>query len=416
MKSFKPFINGDLDSVLRNQLQQITNKIKSENDNYILNVNEDDYIAHLVSEFTLEAPKIYIEGVSASTLERMIPVEQHPNIGFIFYDETKSFNRQVIVVHLPFTGDISLLEFVPNPRILWTHPINYSVLPDNEAEISFEVINFTNDSEAVKRETDQIINNLSTQISHISNQIRGHNENLQNEVSIRLKERKNDLLKKSEFLTQLGIPIRKKDNFPETFSIPSPKIPKKIISKPVASSSSPNPDPTLDLTIYNEILQIIHDFGKAIERLPSTYKGKSEEDLRDHILMQLEPRFEGSATGETFNKAGKTDILLRHNNTNAFVAECKFWGGDKLYLETIDQILSYLTWRDSKSAIILFVKNKDFSAIIDKVKNTTSTHKNYLEAIGEKDEGTWLKYKINLNGDLGREIYLTVLLFHFPDN
>lgn len=65
----------------------------------------------------------------------------------------------------------------------------------------------------------------------------------------------------------------------------------------------------------------------------------------------------GSATGETFNKKGKTDILLRHAGNNAFVGECKFWKGEKSFLSTIDQLLGYLTWRDSKTAVIMFVKN-----------------------------------------------------------
>jgi hypothetical protein len=82
-----------------------------------------------------------------------------------------------------------------------------------------------------------------------------------------------------------------------------------------------------------------------------------EEHLRDHILMVLDPNFEyGSATGETFNKKGKTDILLRHDSSVAFVAECKFWGGEKVFHKTIDQLLNYLTWRDSKTAVIIFVQ------------------------------------------------------------
>jgi len=92
--------------------------------------------------------------------------------------------------------------------------------------------------------------------------------------------------------------------------------------------------------------------------MPSTYSNKGEEDLRDHILLVLEPRFQGSATGETFNKTGKTDILLRFEGKNVFIAECKFWNGIKLFFETISQLLAYLTWRDSKAAVIIFVKTK----------------------------------------------------------
>jgi hypothetical protein len=43
--------------------------------------------------------------------------------------------------------------------------------------------------------------------------------------------------------------------------------------------------------------------------------------------VQLNGQYQGQATGETFNHVGKTDILIRHENKNVFVAECKFWGG-----------------------------------------------------------------------------------------
>src|SRR3989339_453498 len=153
----------------------------------------------------------------------------------------------------------------------------------------------------MKRESEQVIGNLKTQLSHIKNQINGHNANLKQEIINRFQERKKDLMKKNDFISKLGVPVRKKVNLSETFSIPTPRIPKKIIPRPQATTTNPNPDPTLDIATYEEILQIIHDLGKAIERMPATYLGKTEEQIRDHFLMYLEPRFEGSATGETFN-------------------------------------------------------------------------------------------------------------------
>ena len=40
MRNFTPFTKGHLDDVLRNQYEQITNKIQGENETYLLNVNE----------------------------------------------------------------------------------------------------------------------------------------------------------------------------------------------------------------------------------------------------------------------------------------------------------------------------------------------------------------------------------------
>jgi hypothetical protein len=133
--------------------------------------------------------------------------------------------------------------------------------------------------------------------------------------------RKQQYLKQSNLLAELGVPIRKPANVPETFAIPT--IRKKVVVKPVASDARFSPDPVLDDSLYRDILRICRDDGREMERLPSIYAGKKEETLRDHFIMALSPHFE-SVTGETFNKAGKTDIVIRHEKANVFVAECKF--------------------------------------------------------------------------------------------
>ena len=160
---------------------------------------------------------------------------------------------------------------------------------------------------------------------------------------------------------------------------------------------------------------MIHDVGKEFERLPSVYAGKKEEHLRDHFLMMLEPNFEGSATGETFNKTGKTDILLRHDSSNVFIAECKFWKGQKSFLATITQLLGYLTWRDSKAAVIMFVPNKEFTTVIETAKECIDQHPNYIRAVSEQDE-TWLNYEFHLDGDRNRVVKIAVMFYHTPKN
>jgi hypothetical protein len=152
---------------------------------------------------------------------------------------------------------------------------------------------------------------------------------------------------------------------------------------------------------------------KQFERLPSTYAGKEEEHLRDHFLLILEPNFEGSATGETFNKTGKTDILLRHDGSNVFVAELKYWRGKKAYLETVTQLLSYLTWRDSKAAIIVFVPNKDLTAVLSTIEQTTAEHSNHLGLVSIREPG-WYEYRFHVNNDRNREVKLAVQVFHLP--
>ena len=96
----------------------------------------------------------------------------------------------------------------------------------------------------------------------------------------------------------------------------------------------------------------------VMERSPKVFSKASEEVIRDHYLVQLNGQYEGSATGETFNGAGKSDILIREGNANLFIAECKVWHGQAHFVQAISQLFSYLTWRDTKSAIIVFNRNQ----------------------------------------------------------
>lgn len=168
----------------------------------------------------------------------------------------------------------------------------------------------------------------------------------------------------------------------------------------------------MDDSIYQEILQTIHETGKVFERLPSTYADKDEGSLRDHLILQLEPRFVYSSTGETFNRNGKTDILVRHEKRNVFVAECKLWGGAKKHFETIDQILSYLTWRDSKTAIVYFMDTREMAAPLKAIEESTHQHPCFLKFNGKQD-GSRFDYSFHLPADKGIAIRLSVC-FHLP--
>ncbi len=240
------------------------------------------------------------------------------------------------------------------------------------------------------------------------------NDSLPTVVKQLFQERKQRLLNKNQMVASLGVPVKKREDLPETYAIPTPEFRKSVNVEPQVTEVGYKPEPTLPDSVYHDILQTIHDVGKTFERLPATYRDKDEEALRDHLLLYLEPRFEGSAIGETFNSAGKTDILIRHENSNAFIAECKFWNGKKGYLKTITQLLRYLTWRDSKSAVVVFVPNKDLSSVLQIAEEVTPNHSNYLGFV-DREEDTWFNYRFHINDDPNREVKLGVLFFHIPE-
>jgi hypothetical protein len=135
--------------------------------------------------------------------------------------------------------------------------------------------------------------------------------------------------------------------------------------------------------------------------------------LRTHFLVQLNGHYEGQATGETFNYQGKTDILIRSGDRNIFVGECKFWGGPAKLTETIDQLLGYLTWRDSKSAILIFNRNRDFSKVLASIPVTMSNHPNFNRDEGKQGD-TRFRFEFRHKDDEAKMIHITVMVFDIP--
>ncbi len=407
MRKSSVFGERDLGNFLEASKSNVTFSIESEKDDYILNVNEDDYVAHKVSEATVEGLEIHIEDIYASSSEKMIPAEYFPH-DFNVYSG-KSYKKDVIKFHVPISGNVQLLHCIPSSRILWTIEIEVS-----RDEFCFEIINFRDDAGEIVRRKDEIIRNILQQYGNVKAEVERANASLQLHIRNAFNARKQRIQKSSGLLASLGVPIKKSNVVSETFSIPNPQKRKKtILNKPSVKEAGFTPEPSLDQSTYIDILKLIHDVGKEFERLPSLYASKEEEHLRDHFLMMLEPNFEGSATGETFNKTGKTDILLRHEGSNVFIGECKFWKGEKSFVSTITQLLGYLTWRDSKAAVIMFVPNKDFSSVVKTAKEAAPRHSNFLKYVGEKDE-TWFNYEFHLDGDRNRVVKLAIMLYHTP--
>jgi hypothetical protein len=399
------FAEAQLGSHLNALLEDMRRTVRAENESQILNVNEPDYIKYLVSRYCVE-PLVLHEGrVYVTTREETIHADRFPHD---FYTRSgPSYSKQVITYHLPLSGDPRLLQLAPSSGLVWSTEVE---VRDNE--ITFDIVNWQDNPEEIKREANSNLRNIAQQAVNVQREVDAYNATLEQRVSEQVRGRKQELLKQTKLVEQLGVPFKAKAEVPDTFVIPTPRK-RPVIAKPVAPVSSYTPEPTLDDETYRHILKLCQGTGTEIERHPSIYAGKDEETLRDHFIMVLSPHFE-SVTGETFNRQGKTDILIRHEGKNVFVAECKFWRGSKQHGETIDQVLSYLTWRDSKAAILYFVKNKNLKPVLEQIADETPKHVAFVEFKGNPMEG-WFDFRFHLPKDETRNVFLAVLCFHFPE-
>lgn len=166
---------------------------------------------------------------------------------------------------------------------------------------------------------------------------------------------------------------------------------------------------------YSDILHHIYVFGRNLEKLKQLHSKFDEEGFREYFLPYLNAiSSKHSATGETFNKIGKTDILIQDaNGLNVFIAECKLWKGEGELLKAIDQLLErYVTWRDEKVALVIFNKDiQGFSDLIVKAKNKMQEHKQFNSFIGQRFD-TSFSYTFKHSDDPKRIIQLELIIFN----
>ena len=173
------------------------------------------------------------------------------------------------------------------------------------------------------------------------------------------------------------------------------------------------PEPALSMRDYEHVLGLMLTTARMIERNPSTFATMGEEDLRNQFLIVLNSHYEGQATAETFNAGGKTDILVRSKDRNIFIAECKIWRGKKSLLDAVDQLLSYTTWRDTKTAVVIFNRRKNVSQVVGKVPPTMKQHPEFKRDLPIDLEGGY-RCLMSHEDDPNRELVLTVLVIDVP--
>jgi hypothetical protein len=395
--------------VLPAQKQKLKDKIQSLKADYLLNASEQDLVAWLVEEFTLSVPTIDESKIEMDYREKQIDVSGDPNRMFFNHRGPFYVAGTEFTFILPFTGDSAFFEVQPQ-KFTYTLSGSRAVVRNNEIHFTYAGANLNPDAE--KREFQNEVQLMRQNLQNLKLAVDSHNSELEQEIRQQVTQRKQRLLNNAHMAASLGYPIRRREGVPATYAVPVPKRAPKI-APPPTSSSSFKPEPVLAMEEYENILEIIRNMVQVMERSPKAFEHMGEEDLRTHFLVQLNSQYEGGATGETFNFQGKTDILVRADGKNVFVAECKFWGGEKQFLETIEQLLSYLSWRDTKAAVMIFNRNANFTDVLKKITEIVPKHKCYKRTLAGSGESTF-RYVFHQPNDPNREVMVTVMAFDVP--
>jgi len=395
--------------VLPDQERQIKAKVQSLAPNYVLNASEEDLVASLADEFTLDTPVLDEAGIHVDYGEHQIDVSRDPMR--MIHDRDRPFyvagTRVTFII--PFTGDANLLTVQPQN---FSYRLGTSKAEIVKSEIHVTYVNANLNAQGAKREFDDELRQIKQNLGNLKMALDRHNAGLEQLIRTQIQQRKNKLLADANLAAAIGFPIKRRDDVVATYSVPVQKRRPKM-EHPAVPSGPFQPEPVLAMAEYDDILGIIRNMVQVMEQSPKAFEKMGEEDLRTHFLVQLNGQYEGRATGETFNFQGKTDILIRDEGRNVFIAECKFWAGEKQFFETIDQLLSYLSWRDTKAAVLIFNRNVNFTEVLTKIAESTPKHKNYKRTVGKLNESSF-RYVFHQPNDQNRELTLTLLAFDVP--
>ena len=405
----RPFSDGHVHATFQSHLEKICAEIDGLENEYVLKISQVELEQHFISTasinpIVLHIDKKYIEDQKGTKIDVSRDFRRA-----IFDGERVFVQGTQIEISIPFEGDPELWKIQPSRFGISGYP--EIDVRQNSVCVAFSFPDDNPEPEELKGEIDRQINLLAQTVANLQDDVKNHNEKVSGIIKDAIEKKRQKALAATNAIESLGIEIIRR-NEPLTFVLPVTRR-KSPIQLPAVSSEPYAPEPAIAEDEYAHILNILRSMSLVIERNPHTFASLDEEAIRTHFLIQLNGHYEGGATGETFNAIGKTDILIRVGDRNTFIAECKFWRGPKDFSGAIDQLLGYLTWRDTKSALIIFNKNKDSSAVLEKMHEIMTTRQEHRKTISHDSDGD-SRYIFVKDSDPGREIIVTTMLFDVP--
>lgn len=394
-------------SVEKAAKQKILSEISDIEANRLLNTSVDDLCNYFEEKYRFNVPVLHEDQIVVGQKETPVDVSQ--DLRRAIRDRSRPFyiSGTTVEITIPFTGDKEAFRIQPTSYTLtW---------PSGKIQKDSLILSITGidmEPENVRSQIDRTVFEIKQHLGWLQADSDAFNRQIDQLARRRIESRRQKLLDDQNLVASLGFPLKERPDAPKTFT--APDVHRKIIpTMPPASSVPYKPEPILDTDDYEYILSVMSNMVLVIERSPSDFVSMNEDTLRSHFLVQLNGHYEGQATGETFNYEGKTDILIRVEGKNIFIAECKYWRGQKKLSETIDQLLGYTSWRDTRTAILIFNRNKNFSKVLEVIPGTVKTHPNFKRELKSNTENRF-QYLFGHKNDLNREMILTVLAFDIP--
>lgn len=394
-------------SVQEQQLRGMTSAIQAMAADQFLKTPVADLATYFQEKFQVAIPVLSHDAIEVDQREIQIDVSNDHNR--MIFDRSRPFfvTGTEVVVEVPFSGEAAAFRIQPS-----TYGMNPPIGEVAGSRLILRISGQGLTEQGVRTAIESALKSIDGYLDTLRSNAAVLMGQLKHSVGPAVEARRQKLLADRNLVGNLGFRMKARPDAARTF--PAPEVRRNLQPTLPPTSSSPfKPEPALEPSDYEHILSVMQDMTEVMERAPAAFTTMDEETLRSHFLVQLNGHYGGQATGETFNFEGKTDILVRSGGKNIFIAECKFWSGPKKHTETIDQLLGYTAWRDTKTAVVVFNRNRDFTKVLRAIDETSRAHPHFKRAIAGSAE-TMFRYVFSHRDDASRELYLTVMAFDVP--
>jgi hypothetical protein len=393
------FFETDIFGIQSAQQRKLDEEIASYDGDALLSVSMDRLLDYFEKKYELDVPELVVDKIEVDVDERS------RNVGGIF--ESYPQTGAIFIYHVPYSGSQGFFR---------VRPSSYNINPprgfvtEGELQLTFERLGEA-DRGTVKDEAERLIQQVQSNLDQLRLDVGPFNSGLRDVVRARVEARRNRLLADRKTAASLGYPVRLREGATRTYSVAIER--KRVIPTAPRGSGAPfEPEPALDSEAYERALHTCANMAQILEESPSTFANTTETFIRDLLVVMLNDQFT-SATRETFRAAGKTDILIDVKGRAIFIAECKFYKGPQSITDALHQLLGYGTWRDTKLALLVFSRHKDFSDVLRKIDESVRGYVQFKRAVEYSSESGF-RYVLKHKDDVDREMQLTVLAFAIP--
>lgn len=402
------FAKHDGGAVLANQQEKLGRELDAYDADAVMTTNIDAICDYFVEKYRINVPILKSDpaDIEASQDDEQFDARRDPNRVVFDSSHPVYIPGTRLTFHVPYSGDREV--FYVRASTYTMNPPR-AVITDTEVQFTYLTAD-ADDAPRLKTEFERELGRVREHLDWLVRDYSAFNDGLREQVRSRIEQRRAKLIADRGMVADLGFKVRERPSAPKTYTVSTTR--RVVTPRPPRGTGAP-PEPVLDAEIYELVLKVCTSMAVVLEQTPSTFATLGEEDIRNHFLVQLNGQFQGNATGETFSASGKTDILVKVEGRNVFIAECKFWKGPKSAQDALDQLLSYATWRESKLALFIFARGGSFTEVLRRLDDAIAAHASVRRRVGAYG-ATGFRYTLSRPDDPERELTLTVLAFAVP--